>query len=113
MNAIFRCRMVAAELATAAVVLGACAVESGSIVQPAAAPTERAAVPRSTETLAQDPESKKESTRPPVAPVPAESRTPEKATQRAADPKAPTGALIIKPPINVMPPDTPPSDPKQ
>jgi hypothetical protein len=41
---------------------------------------------------------KQESVRPPVQPVPAESRTPEEATKRAADPKDPSGALIIAPP---------------
>ena len=40
----------------------------------------------------------KESVRPPVQPVPAESRTPEEAAKRAADPKDPSGALIIEPP---------------
>jgi hypothetical protein len=32
-----------------------------------------------------------------VQPVPAESRTPEEAAKRAADPKDPSGALIIEP----------------
>jgi hypothetical protein len=40
----------------------------------------------------------KESTRAPVQPVPAESRTPEEAAKRAADPKDPSGALIVEPP---------------
>ena len=39
----------------------------------------------------------KESNRAPVQPVPAESRTPEEAAKRAADPKDPSGALIIEP----------------
>ena len=42
---------------------------------------------------------KKESARPPVKPAPAESRTPEEAAARAADPKDPSGALIIQKPI--------------
>ena len=37
----------------------------------------------------------KESAQPPVKPAPVESKTPEDAAARAADPKAPTGALII------------------
>jgi hypothetical protein len=44
-------------------------------------------------------EPKKESAQPPVTPTPTESRTPEEASQRAADPKDPSGALIIAPPI--------------
>ena len=43
-------------------------------------------------------EPKKESTRPPAKPAPAESRTPEEAAARAADPKDPSGAIIIKAP---------------
>lgn len=51
------------------------------------------------------PEPKKEKSKGP-APKPAvvESLTPEEATDRAADPKAPSGALIIKPPIRKDPP---------
>ena len=41
---------------------------------------------------------KKESARPPVKPAPAEARTPEEAAARAADPKDPSGALIIQKP---------------
>lgn len=102
-----RRRVVAAGLAAAALVLGACATGNGSNARPAAAP----AALQSAEPQASEP--KKESTRAPVTPAPAEFRTPEEAAQHAADPKTPTGAIIIKPPINVMPPDTPPSDTKQ
>ena len=109
MNANFRCRVVAAALAVAVIALGACTLGNGSTARPAAA----LAVPQSAEPQARDPESKKETNRAPVTPVPAEFRTPEQATQHAADPKTPTGAIVIKPPINVMPPDPPPSDPKQ
>src|SRR4051812_7475549 len=57
---------------------------------PAAAPSRE--VPR------QQPSSgAKESTQAPVQPAPAESRTPEEAAKRAADPKDPSGALIIEP----------------
>ncbi len=107
MNANCRCRLVAAGLAITALVLGACALENGS------KPVAELAVPQSTETQTRDPESKKESTRAPVMPTPAEFRTPVQASGYAADPKAPTGALIIKPPSNVTPPDPPPADPKQ
>ncbi len=109
MNANFRCRVVAAALAVAVIALGGCALGNGSTARPAAA----LAVPQSTETQTRDPESKKESTRAPVMPTPAEFRTPVQASGYAADPKAPTGALIIKPPSNVTPPDPPPADPKQ
>src|SRR3954468_7370013 len=43
----------------------------------------------------QAPPAAKESTRAPVQPAPAESRTPEEAAKRAADPKDPSGALIV------------------
>jgi hypothetical protein len=39
----------------------------------------------------------KESAQPRVQPAPAESRTPEEASKRAADPKDPSGALIVEP----------------
>lgn len=52
------------------------------------------------------PEAKqKESVRPPVKPAPAESKTPEEAAARAADPKDPSGALIVLPPAGK---DSPP-----
>ena len=41
---------------------------------------------------------KGEAGRPPVKPAPGESKTPEEASRRAADPKDPSGALIIAPP---------------
>jgi hypothetical protein len=40
----------------------------------------------------------KEAVKPPVQPVPAESRSAEEAAKRAADPKDPSGALIVEPP---------------
>ncbi len=109
MNANSKRRVVAAALAVAVIALGACTVGNGSTARPAAA----LAVPQSAEPQGRDPESKKETNRAPVTPVPAEFRTPEQAAQHAADPKTPTGAIVIKPPINVMPPDTPPSDSRQ
>ena len=109
MNAKCKCRMVAAEFAIAALLLGACATGDGSIARPAAS----TAVPQSAENQAPNPESKKGSARPAVTPLPTEYLTLEGAAGHAADPKSPTGALIIKPPINVMPSDPPSSDPKQ
>ena len=56
------------------------------------------------------PETKpKESVRPPVKPVPVESKTPEEATSRAADPKDPSGALIVPPPVgkDILPSEKP------
>ena len=55
-------------------------------------------------------EKKPESAHPPVQPAPAESRTPEEATKRAADPRDPSGALIIAPPIKPAPADSPRAD---
>src|SRR5258706_10278048 len=49
----------------------------------------------------------KESVRPPVKPLPVESKTPEEAASRAADPKDPSGALIVLPPVGK---DVPPSE---
>jgi hypothetical protein len=46
----------------------------------------------------------------PVVVVPAETPTPEAATQQAADPKAPGGALIIKKPGEVPPAAPPPKE---
>ena len=109
MNAKCKCRMVAAELAIAAVLLDACATGNGSIAQPAAA----TAVPQSAENQAPNPESRKGSARPPVTPLPVEYLTQDVAAGHAADPKSPTGALIIKSPINVMLSDPPSSDPRQ
>ena len=45
----------------------------------------------------------KESSQPPVKPTPVESKTPEGAAARAADRKAPTGALIIDTPSGTLP----------
>ncbi len=99
MKANLRHRLATTELAIAAIVLGACASGNGS------RPLAESAVPSSA-VQAREPESKKESSHAPVTPVPVEFRTPEQAAGYAADPKAPTGALIIKPPVNVLPPDT-------
>ena len=101
MSADFRRGLTAAEFAMTAILLAACSANNGQPSVPAGA-----AVPESWQRPPQKDEPKKESARAPAAPVPAEARTPVEATQRAADPKAPTGALIVKPPINVVPPDS-------
>lgn len=46
---------------------------------------------------------KKRKTKPVPKPVAVEPLTPEQATFKAADPKAPTGALIVKPPEDLPP----------
>ena len=47
---------------------------------------------------------KEESARPVLQPAPAESRTVEEATKRAADPKDPSGALIVPPGLETSKP---------
>lgn len=44
-------------------------------------------------------ESQEKESGPSAKPAPAESRTPEEAARRAADPKDPSGALIIEKPV--------------
>jgi hypothetical protein len=62
------------------------------------APQPSQADPRDKTPPAREAPAAKESNRAPVQPVPAESRTPEEAAKRAADPKDPSGALIVEPP---------------
>ena len=50
---------------------------------------------------------KEESIHAPVKAAPAESRTPAEASQRAADPKDPSGALIMEPPLGAGAPGKP------
>ena len=63
-----------------------------------APPKEKAKEPKEVPGKSPTAEPKKESAQPPVKPAPIESRTPEEASSRAADPKDPSGALIIAPP---------------
>src|SRR5687768_1849330 len=82
--------------------LSACAADTpGAIERPSAqgakdiAPSELKIAPsKSQPSEARE----KESARPPANPAPAEARTPEEATRRAADTKDPSGALIIEKP---------------
>ncbi len=57
-----------------------------------------AQTPPAAETPIEDKDAKKDqAARPPVKPVPVESTTPQDAARRAADPKDPSGALIVEP----------------
>lgn len=89
-------------LVVAGFALSACAADTPPAINPPSseslkeiAPSELKIAPAKPEAL--EPK-QKESARPPAKPVPAESRTPEEAASRAADPKDPSGALIIKGP---------------
>ena len=76
----------------------ACAAAGCYAPQQSQADMRGAAPPAKEAPPAKDAQGAKESVRAPVQPVPAESRTPEEAAKRAADPKDPSGALIIEPP---------------
>jgi hypothetical protein len=56
------------------------------------------AAPKAPPSKSEGSKAKQKSARPPAKPAPAESRTPEEASARAADAKDPSGALIIKTP---------------
>ena len=86
----------AAQASVAALLTLAC-VAAGYAPQQSQADTRGAAPPAKEASPAKDAPGAKESVRAPVQPVPAESRTPEEAAKRAADPKDPSGALIIEP----------------
>jgi len=82
--------------------LSACAADTPTAMNPPSsqslkeiAPSELKIAP--TTPAASEPK-QKESARPPAKPAPAQSRTPEDAAARAADPKDPSGALIIREP---------------
>jgi hypothetical protein len=69
---------------------------------PAPAPdTPEASKPATADTQLNDADRKK---KPVPKPVAVEPLTPEQATHKAADPKAPTGALIVKPPEDLPAP---------
>jgi len=82
--------------------LSACAVDTPGGIEPTSAqgvkdiaPSElKIAPPKSQPSNARE----KESAHPPAQPAPAEARTQEDAVKRAADPKDPSGALIIEKP---------------
>ena len=62
------------------------------------AESETTATPKAPPSESESSKAKQESPRPVVEPTPAESRTPEEASAHAADPRDPSGALIIKTP---------------
>ena len=67
----------------------------------AAPPVTETAKPAAADAPLNDSDKKKKTVTKPVAPAPL---TPEQATHKAADPKAPTGALIVKPPEDLPAP---------
>ena len=87
----------AAQASVAALLTLACMAAGCYAPQQSQADTRGAAPPAKEIPAAKDAPGAKESVRAPVQPVPAESRTPEEAAKRAADPKDPSGALIIEP----------------
>jgi len=90
----------------AAIIFVACAQTPPLAGQPQADSSQPAATAAASAAPTAE-EKLKESVRPPVKPVPVESKTPEEAASRAADPKDPSGALIVPPPIGK---DIPPSE---
>ena len=104
--------LTAGGLAMAAAVFSVSAVESAYLTagrSPAfsvAATSEPTAMPGA-KPASPTPPKKEETIHAPVTPVPAESRTPEEAAARAADPKDPSGALIVQPPLGSGAPGKP------
>jgi hypothetical protein len=95
-------QIVGAAIAMTGMGLSACDAQTTPATPPSQAtqptvPFEPVAAPAKTES-SKPPPSKKESSQAPLKPVPAESRTQEDATARAADRKDPSGALIIEKP---------------
>jgi hypothetical protein len=120
MNRKLMWRAAASGIAIAGAPLGALSVESAPIaIQPqpefplSAAPSKPAISPASAPSRQEPKKNKSKRSAPKPKPVIVESLTPEEATARAADPKAPSGALIVKPlegkgpPLN-RPSSTPP-----
>ena len=62
------------------------------------AESETTAAPKAPPSESESSKAKQKSAPPAAEPAPAESRTPEEAAARAADPEDPSGALIIKTP---------------
>lgn len=110
--------MTAIGIAIAGAPLAALSVESAPIAtEPRSeflrsAAAAEPAIPPASESSTPEPEKKKKSKRPAPKPKPvAVELTEEEATARAADPKAPSGALIVKPPERKGPAAKPPSSP--
>ena len=89
-----------AAIAIAGMGLFACDAQTTPPTAPSSQPSQTSAPPEPIAAPAKPESSKpasgKESSQAPVKPVPAESRTQEDATARAADRKDPSGALIIE-----------------
>lgn len=122
MNRKFMPQATAISVAMAGAPLGAVSVESAPIATlprseylRIAAAAEPVVPPESVPSL---PKSKSKRSAPKPNPGVVESLTVEEATARAADPKAPSGALIVKPPEDKTPllklaPSLPPAVPDQ
>ena len=82
--------------------LSAFAADTSTTTNPPSAQRLKEISPSELKTAPAKPESskskQKKSARPPAKTAPAASRTPEEAAARAADPKDPSGALIIREP---------------
>lgn len=82
--------------------LSACAADTSTTTSQPSSRSLKEISPSELKTAPAKPEAseprQKESARPPATPAPAQSRTPEEAAARAADPKDPSGALIIREP---------------
>lgn len=87
------------------------ASEAAKPAAPGIVPALTSSEPATPADATNDVDKKKKTVPKPVAPEPL---TPEQATHRAADPKAPSGALIVKPPEDLPVPaagGTPPAPP--
>ena len=82
--------------------LSGCAADTPTTINPPSSESLKEIAPSELKIAPTKPEAsepkQKESARLPARPAPAESRNPEEAAARAADPKDPSGALIIKEP---------------
>ena len=99
MNTKLMRHLTATGIAMAGAALFSTCAETAPVTSQPQAGSSQSAVAAATASEPSTPEAKqKESVRPPVKPAPAESKTPEEAAARAADPKDPSGALIVLPP---------------
>jgi hypothetical protein len=79
----------------------AAGLDTGQPAAEATPPAAETAKPAAADAPLNDADKKKKTVPKPVAPA---ALTPEQATHKAADPKAPTGALIVKPPEDLPAP---------
>lgn len=99
MNTKLMRHLTAIGIAMAGAALFAACAETARVTGQPQAGSSQSAAPAAAASERSTPEAKqKESVRPPVNPAPGESKTPEEAAARAADPKDPSGALIVLPP---------------